>query len=243
MNEELLKEIKETLPWLLAAAIAVGAYYGVKNHLAAKRIAASEAVVEAVSVEELEDAVAKFKGAKSGGVLRLKLAKAYFDQRRYEEALDAYSALEGEAPDGFADIPAMGKAQCLEALGRFDEALAAYDAYVENAPADGYLVLDAKLGSARALSLKGEKDKALEKLEALKDEVKGDELSAGRVEAAIDLVKRYEKREELSLFDAANAAAAQLESEAAETGESASAAEDETPAEPAEEAVEPDKAE
>lgn len=232
MNEELLKEIKGTLPWLVAAAVAVGAYYGVKNHLAARRVAASEAVVESVSVEELEDAVAKFKGAKSGGVLRLKLAKAYFDQRRYQEAFDAYSALEGDAPDAFADIPAVGKAQCLEAMGKYAEALAAYDAYVESAPSNSYLMLDAKLGSARSLSLAGSKDKALERLEALKAESKDDEISLSRIDSAIDLVKRYEKREEVSLFDAANAAAAQLESEAAKIEEPA-----------AEAADEPDKAE
>lgn len=232
MNEELLKEIKGTLPWLVAAAVAVGAYYGVKNHLAARRVAASEAVVESVSVEELEDAVAKFKGAKSGGVLRLKLAKAYFDQRRYQEAFDAYSALEGDAPDAFADIPAVGKAQCLEAMGKYAEALAAYDAYAESAPSNSYLMLDAKLGSARSLSLAGSKDKALERLEALKAESKDDEISLSRIDSAIDLVKRYEKREEVSLFDAANAAAAQLESEAAKIEEPA-----------AEAADEPDKAE
>lgn len=232
MNEELLKEIKGTLPWLVAAAVAVGAYYGVKNHLAARRVAASEAVVESVSVEELEDAVAKFKGAKSGGVLRLKLAKAYFDQRRYQEAFDAYSALEGDAPDAFADIPAVGKAQCLEAMGKYAEALAAYDAYAESAPSNSYLLLDAKLGSARSLSLAGSKDKALERLEALKAESKDDEISLSRIDSAIDLVKRYEKREEVSLFDAANAAAAQLESEAAKIEEPA-----------AEAADEPDKAE
>ena len=118
MNEELeqlIQELKSTLPWFLAAGIIVAGYYGVRKYVADRRAAASEIVSTAYTTDELEDAVAKFGSSKSGGILRLRLAKSYFDAGSYESALDIYSELEGKAPDGFADVPAVGKAQCREA--------------------------------------------------------------------------------------------------------------------------------
>ena len=107
MNEELLKEIKSTLPWLLAAAILVGGYYAWKNHRAAQRTAASQTVASAYTATELEDAVTKFGGTPSAGALKIKLAKSYYDAGRYDEAMKLYDELAANAPDGFADIPAV----------------------------------------------------------------------------------------------------------------------------------------
>ena len=134
MNEELeqlIQEVKSILPWLLAAGIVVAGYHGVRKYMADKRAAAAEAVSNAYTTAELEDAAAKFKGTKTEGVLRLRLAKSYFDSANYDSALEIYESLEGKAPDGFEGVPAVGKAQCLEALGKFDEARAAFDAFAE----------------------------------------------------------------------------------------------------------------
>ena len=60
----------------------------------------------------------------------------------------------------------------------------------------------------------GDKAKALEMLAALKDTVKDDELATARIDAAVSLVKRWEKRAKRSLFDAADAAAQQLDAAA-----------------------------
>ena len=215
MNEELeqlIQEIKSMLPWLLAAGLVVGGYYGVKKYVADRRAAASEAVANAYTTEELEDAVAKFKNAKVGGVLNLRLAKSYFDAGSYESALDIYTSLEGKAPEGFEGVPAVGKAQCLEALGKFDEALAAYDAFAAADP-KSFLALTAKLGAARCVAQAGDRAKATERLEALKATVGDDELAKSRIDTTIELVKRYEKRAERSLFEAADAAQKQLEAE------------------------------
>ena len=128
------KDGKSTVIWLLVAAIAVGGWYGWKNHKAAVKAAASDALVNAYTTEEIEDAAAKFAGSATEGALKLRLAKSYFDAGRYEEALAQYEALIGNAPDGFADIPVVGRAQCLEALGKFDEAAKAFDAFAEASP-------------------------------------------------------------------------------------------------------------
>ena len=192
MNEELLKEIKGLLPWVIVAAIAVGGYYGVKNHIAAKKIAASEAVVNAYTAEELEEAVSKFGTTASGGALKLRLAKKYFDAGRYREALDQYDALVKDAPDGFADIPVVGRAQALEALGKFAEAQKAFDDFVAANP-NNYLTLTAQLGAARSLAEGGDAKAALNRLAALKASTT-DELAKARIETTEDCIRRMAKK-------------------------------------------------
>lgn len=182
---------KSTVIWLLVAAIAVGGWYGWKSHRAALKAAASDAAVNAYTTEEIEEAVSKFSGTATAGALKLRLAKNYFDNGRYEEALAQYEALDGKAPDGFADVPAVGRAQCLEALKRFPEALAAFDAFVQASP-KGYLTLTAQLGAARCLAQDGKKDEALKRLAALKGANGDDEIAAARIDATETLVQRYE---------------------------------------------------
>ena len=184
------KDGKSTVIWLLVAAIAVGGWYGWKNHKAAVKAAASDALVNAYTTEEIEDAAAKFAGSATEGALKLRLAKSYFDAGRYEEALAQYEALIGKAPDGFADIPVVGKAQCLEALGKFDEAAAAFDAFAEASPKN-YLTLTAQLGAARSFAQAGDKKKALARIEALKSANTDDELSKARIEATETAIKRF----------------------------------------------------
>ena len=189
------KDGKSTVIWLLVAAIAVGGYYGWKNHRAAVKAAAADALVSAYTTEEIEDAVSKFSGSATEGALKLRLAKSYFDAGRYDEALAQYEALDGKAPDGFAEIPVVGKAQCLEAQGKFAEAQKAFEAFAEANP-KSCLKLTAQLGVVRCLAQSGDKKGALARVETLKAEVKGDEISKARVEAIESLVKRYEKKAE-----------------------------------------------
>ena len=184
------KDGKSTVIWLLVAAIAVGGWYGWKNHQTAVRNAASAALVNAYTTEEIEEAVTKFSTTASAGALKLRLAKSYYDAGRYEEALAQYEALEGQAPDGFADVPAVGKAQCLEALKKFAEAAAAFDAFAEANP-KGYLTLTAQLGAVRAYCQAGDKTKALARVDALKAANKDDALATARIEATEELVKRF----------------------------------------------------
>lgn len=194
MNEDLLKEIKSTIPYLIAAALVVGGYYGVKEYRAKQKAAASSALVSAYTVEELEEASSKFGSSAAGGVLKLRLAKKYYDAGRHQEALDIYRALSGDkAPDGYADIPAVGAAQCLEALGQHAEALKAYDAFVEANP-ESFLALTAKLGAARAQALSGDSKAALVRIEALKKAVGDDSLAKMRVETTEDCIKRLPKK-------------------------------------------------
>ena len=189
------KDGKSTVIWLLAAAIVVGGYYGWKNHKAAVKTAASEALVNAYTTEEIEDAASKFSGSATAGALKLRLAKSYFDAGRFEEALAQYEALDGKAPDGFADIPVVGKAQCLEALGKFAEAQKAFDAFAEANP-KSYLALTAQLGAARCLAQAGDKKAALARIDALKAANKEEGIDKARIEATESTIKRFEKKVE-----------------------------------------------
>ena len=194
MNEELLKEIKGMLPWLVVAAVAVGGYYGVKNHMAAKKAASSLSLVTSVTAADFEDAVSKYGSSDAGGALKLKLAKRYFDDGRYDEALAKYDELAKAAPDGFDGVPAVGRAVCLEAKGQYAEAKAAFEAFAGDAAnAKSFLLLTAKVGAIRATALGGDREGALKAAAALKESVAGDELAKARVEQLEDLVKRLAK--------------------------------------------------
>ena len=188
------KDGKRTLALLLAAAIVVGGWYGWKGYRASVQRAASEALAGARTVNEMEEAVSRFSGHAQEGVLRIRLAKGYYDEGRYQEALDQYEAIAANPPDGFADIPAVGKAHCLEALGRFDEAAAAFDAFAEANPGSS-LLLTAQLGAARSFAQAGDTKKALARLDALKAASKDDEQAIARIEAEEKAVRRAEKKE------------------------------------------------
>lgn len=187
------KDGKQLVLWLVIAAIAVGGYYAWKNHRAQRLAASSDALVSAYTTEEMEEAVSKYASTGAAGALKIKLAKNYFDAGRFEEALSQYESFKDGEPEGFADIPKVGKAQCLEALGRFAEAKAAFEAFAAANPSN-YLALTAQLGAVRTTAEAGDKAKALEALAALKESVKDDEISKARVEATETLVKRFEKK-------------------------------------------------
>jgi tetratricopeptide (TPR) repeat protein len=187
------KDGKQTVAMLAVAAIAVGGWYGWKGHRDSVRAAASESLVSSYTAEELEEAVSRFSGQDVGGALKIRLAKSYFDAGRYEEALAQYDDLVANPPDGFADIPAVGRAQCLEAQGKFAEAAEAFDAFAEANP-KSYLKLTAQLGAARAFAQAGDRAKALARIDALKAAAKGDDLATARVEATESAIKRYEAK-------------------------------------------------
>jgi len=185
---------KKTLAMAAVAAVVVLGYYGVKGWRESTRIAAGDALMNAESVEELESAVASYGSSASGAALKLRLAKAYYDAGSFQSAADLYVGLKGKAPKGFEEVPELGAAQCLEALGEYAQAVEAFDAFVEAYPQSPFL-LSAKLGAARSLSMTGEKEKALERIAAVKKETEDNEADTALVNSIEDVIKRWEKRE------------------------------------------------
>lgn len=234
------KDGKKYVTGLLIAAVVIGGWYWWKNHRATVRAAATDALASAYTTEEIEESVTRFSGTPTEGALRIKLAKSYFDAGRYEEALSAYEALASDAPDGFADVPAVGRAQCLEALSRFEEAQKAFDAFAEANPSN-YLALTAQLGAARCIAQAGDKEKALARIDSIRAAYKDDEIATARIDATEKLVKRYEKSAAAKSAEPAKPAAEPAKPAAKPAAEPAKPAA--KPAEPAAEkpAVEPAK--
>lgn len=200
------KDGKQTVAIVAAVGVAVLAWYGFKNWREARRLAAGDAVVSSEGVPQLEEAVAQYGSTDAGPALKLRLAKAYYSGANYQGALDLYSELEDKVPAELADIPALGRAESLEALGSFKDAVAAYDAFVERF-SDSAFALSAKIGAARSLAQDGDKEGAQKRLAELKESVKGDEALVSRVEDAEDLVRRWRK---VSLFEKADAVSAAM---------------------------------
>lgn len=185
------KDGKKTLAVLALAGIAAGGYFGWKAYSEHRRVASGESIVTAYGVESCEEAVRAYGNTKAAGALKQRLAKAYFDAERYAEALAIYDELKAAPVDGFEDVPVVGRAECLEALGRYEEAKTEYAKFAEAKP-KSFLALTARIGAARATALAGDKAKAVEMLEALAKEVKGGESAEKLVESAIDVVKRID---------------------------------------------------
>ena len=209
-----VKEGKSTLMMMAVAALVVAGFYGVRNWMRTRDAGANQALVSAYNVEELETAVSTYGSTKIGSSLRLRLAKAYYDAERYQDALNVYDKLVKDAAknEAFADVAVLGRGHALEGLTQYKEAADVFAKFAA-ASTNSYLVIDAQLGAARCKALQGDKDGAVKDLEALKETMK-DEMAKGRVDRLTDAIKRYDPtRAQRSLLDAANAAAKALETE------------------------------
>ncbi len=197
----------QTVITFIAVVVVAGGAFAFKQVRESKISGANRELLKANSLEELETAVAQYGSIKAGNAARLRLAKAYFDASKYDEALSAYDAcLNKGAPKGFDDIATVGRAHALEGLGRLDEALAAYQAFDKASPGH-YLQPQVQMGIARIYTMQGKKAEAKKLLETLKAQKTGTpawEMAVANLEGIID---RYEPRAARSLFDAADAAA------------------------------------
>lgn len=192
---------------VITVVVVGGGAFAFKQYREDKIASANKELMKANSLDELETAVAQYGSIKAGNAVRLRLAKAYYDASKYEEALNTYdSCLSKGAPKGFEEIAQLGRAHALEGLSRLDEALAAYQAF-DKASAGHYLQPQAQTGIARIYTMQGKKAEAKKLLETLKAQKTGTpawEMAIANLEGVID---RYEPRAARSLFEAADAAA------------------------------------
>jgi predicted negative regulator of RcsB-dependent stress response len=202
-----VKEGRSIVTFLLVAGVCVIGWYAFKNWQAGRAAAANNALVNAFTADELEEAVAKFGETATGPALKLRLAKSYLDGERWDEAEKVYGdyiASAGEA-DPFAALAKLGHAYALEGAGKVAEAGKEFEALAAatNLPVSA----TAALGVARCMALSGDKEGALKKLEASDD---------FRAKNLIEMIKRYDpNRKATSLFDAADAAAEKIAAEKA----------------------------
>lgn len=202
-----VKEGRSTVLVLLVGAVCVGGWYAFKNWKAGQTAAAGNAVMNAFSADELEEAAAKFGSTAAGPALKLRLGKSYLASERWEEAEKVYAAYEKDAAkdDPFVSVAMLGRAYALEGAGKFDDAKTVYE--ILSADTNLPVHATAELGVARCVALKGDKEAAVKMLE------KSDDVRAKNL---IETIRRYDPtRKSASLFDAADSAAAKIESEKA----------------------------
>lgn len=182
MPEELLPVIewwekngKKAVVIAVVAGLIGLAGWSWKSRRDARVAAASDALVESCAVslnqatvaDNPETIAAKAEDhADSACAVPLKLLQAAATFARggegdHEAALAIYEELakDEKLPLVYKDIPALGRAHCLEALKRYDEAAEAYAA-VSTTSLSAYVV-DARLGQARALAASGKKADAV----------------------------------------------------------------------------------
>ncbi len=207
-----VKEGKSTMVMVLAAGVCVAAFFGGKSWLKARAATANGALMNAVTVEELEEANARFGSAKVGPAIRLRLGHAYVDAGRYEDALELYGKFvkKAAADDPLLPVAKLGLAYAQEGGGDLAAAKESFAKLAEDEQSP--VSFTAKLGHARCVALAGDKDAAQKELETLKEGA--DELGKMRVDRLADVIKRHDpNRKPATLLEAAEKAALDVKAE------------------------------
>lgn len=134
---------------------------------------------------------------------QLLLARSYYDSAAYEDALSVYEAYLAKpvAPE-FDDIAKLGRAHCLEALGRTDEAMTAVKDFIAANDKSNYLYATAVIAQARLTALAGDKTAAIEILKPYTDAAEGTPEATYKMlaEQTVKVIKSYSPR---SIFEKA----------------------------------------
>lgn len=148
----------------VVAAAAVFAFLRYRDNQAAE---ASMALASATTVEGLENLNQQYGGGKIGPVIRLNLAKAYYDAGSLANARSTYEDFIARHPGHqMVDNARLGLAATLEAQQAFEEARAAFEKLAAAGPSH-FLYPLAIMGQARCLAALGQKPAALDLLDRL----------------------------------------------------------------------------
>lgn len=150
---------------LMVILIAIIGFRFISSQKTKKSLEASTALASASSVQDFEAIVEKYKNIPSAPVIKLQLAKLYFDSGTYDMAITTYNELKDQHTDTLVGIAAsLGIANCLEARGQLEDALQQFDSFISNNP-DNFLEPQAILGKARLLDILGRTAEAKELVE------------------------------------------------------------------------------
>lgn len=170
---------------------------------------ASAALLSASDVTGLEDLNAHFGGTKLGPLIRLRLARAYYDEGQFDSAKETYGAfVKGNGRHALVQEAKLGYAASQEALQEFQQAIESYRGI--DAKAGSPISVYAKMGEARSLAASGDKAAAREIVESVAAETKGTvwEGVAENLEGVIDRFDGF--REKISFADQLSAVRSSL---------------------------------
>ncbi len=200
-----VKNGKSTIVTLIVVAVGFFGIIGVRSYLGNRNAKASKGL-DALTQEEMTEAVNNFGSTKAGPALKLRLAKNHYDNDRFQDALSVYESViqDTDKDNPFYDIAVLGRAASLEGLKKYQEAQAAYSEYASDADKshDGFR-LTAQLGAARCKALQQKNAAEAEAdLKALKDAT-SDEDKKKQIDAVLVLLKHYDfSHEDATLSDA-----------------------------------------
>lgn len=218
------------------ALVAIAALAFVRSRTA-KLESASSALLAANDANGLAELNERYGGTKLGPLIRLRLARAYYDAEQFDSAKETYSQfVKRNSGHPLIAEAKLGLAASEEALREFQQAIADYQSI--NAPAGTPIATLAKLGEARCTAAAGDKSAAKAIIASLSESVKGTawEDVVDRMDGVID---RFDGFREVSISDQLTAlrgtmAPTDAADVAAEAGEeSADEAADEVAASPA----------
>jgi len=142
------KPLSTVLLVVLVAVLGVRIYRGRQQ---ARLARASALLQSARGIQDLESLTANYAATPVAPLASLRLAKAYFDAGRYDQAMETYRNLAEEHADHrLAPAAQLGIAHALEAQGRYAEALEAFTAFGEE-HAESFLAPQAFFGRIRCL--------------------------------------------------------------------------------------------
>jgi len=155
---------KHGVPVLVGAGIAVIALLGFmlyRAHTQSARDAATMHITSARTVDDLRGLITRCPSAPVASLAALKIAKAYFDSGHYEQALQEYETIKTRySHDSFAiEAAELGRAHCLEARGKIQEALEIFGRFASEHPVH-FLTAQAIFGQGRCLEALGRLDEA-----------------------------------------------------------------------------------
>ncbi len=161
--EKSLGTLKKGTQWILAvAAVAVLATSVVFTLRARERNARDQAAIDfsmAATPEALQNVINTHAASPVAALARLQLGALQFNQGDYELALRNYEAfLDAHAGHALSNAASLGRLMCLEALGRFAEALEGFAAF----DSKDVLYPQAQFGRARCLEKLDRLDEARE---------------------------------------------------------------------------------
>jgi tetratricopeptide (TPR) repeat protein len=200
MNEEVKALLNTPVTITAAVAVVLSVFFGIKGCNTMMDNNASALLSKQGNVAELEDALSRVGSRKQASLLKLRLAKAYYDHDRYQEAYATYCEIDPNAVDGYAEVVTLGKAHALEAMGSKENLAEAKEIFKSFADANtkSPLKLAAQIGQARCVALEGDKAGAIAILEGLKKNAESDDAAKASIESAIDFIERHEIRSILS---------------------------------------------